>query len=89
MQFRKFLHRLAKYRIVHQFIKVPFEVRRRLSSLVRVEVDIWFDQRMLGKFENPMNASQSYSQTSAKLQADVVLDHVFRFIVQIGYGFFG
>ena len=80
-------HRLAKHGIVHQFIKVPFKVRRRLSSLVCVEVDIGFDPRILGKFQNAINACQSHSQPNVKFQVDIV-GHVFCFVVQIRYEFF-
>ena len=61
---------------------------RSPSSVVRVEVDVWFHPRMLGKFENAMNACQLHSQTNVKLQIHVV-GYVFRIVVQIKYEFFG
>jgi len=77
-------HRLAKYGIVHQFIKVSFKVRRRLSSLFGIKINVGFDPRVLGKFENAMRVRHSHSQTSVKLQVHVVGDE-FCFVVQIGY----
>ena len=34
------LHRVDKYRVVNQFIKVTFKLGRRLSSLVRVKFNV-------------------------------------------------
>jgi len=81
-------HRFAKYGIVHQFIKVAFKVRRCLSSLFGIKINVGFDPRVLGKFESALRVRHSHFQTSIKFQFDVVGD-VFCFVVQIGYEFFG
>lgn len=51
------LHRFAKDRIIHEFVKVLFEIVRTFLSFIGVEIDVIIHERCLIVFDNSMDFS--------------------------------